>query len=177
MKIIWKLTGVVVLTTVMAGSVFAQGRGPQSGPPKAGAMGGPGGPGGRMRGPGHPMDAKQMNERTKKMVHERLKPALKLTDAQEKKVLAIYLKSNKDMAAIFKGKKDIGSDEMKKMRAVRDKREKAVNAVLTPAQKKLYKTFLEKQHRGMGGPGGPGGMGGPGGPGRRPTTGNGKRPK
>jgi Spy/CpxP family protein refolding chaperone len=160
MKITWKLTATVLLATAMVGSAYAQARGPQGAPPSKP------GTGGRMNGP----DPKQMEERAKKTVHEQLKPALKLTAAQEKKILALYLKSNKESMALFKDKKMSREDMMKKFKAMRDKRDKALNAILTPAQQKLYKKWqTERRNRfggpGMrGGPGGPGGRGGPGGP-------------
>jgi hypothetical protein len=123
-------------------------------------------------------DPKQMAQRRVK----ELKTALKLSSSQEKKILAIFLKQGKEMQAFMKSHRPSGprpggprpggqggppSGDWQKMRkqmeAMRAKTDKAVNAVLTPAQRKQYKAW-EAQHRRFGGPGRPGGPGGPGGP-------------
>ena len=155
MKFTFKLLGVVGLTTVLAGTLLAAppARGPQMGPRS--------GPGGRGT-----MNPKMMAEMTKRRVHD-LKVALKLNSSQEKKVLAIFTKSSKKMASLFTNTKLKDDARMKAFQAQRAKTNAAINAILTPVQRKLYVKYRAEHRRGGPGGRGRGGPGGPGGPSRR----------
>lgn len=140
MKISFKLLSSVALATILAGSILAQApqRGPQGGSP---------------RGPGR-MDPKRMAEFTARRVKE-MKTALKLTSSQEKKVLSILTKSNKKMGALFTNSKLSRDERMKQFQAMRAKNDKAINAILSPSQRKLYKKWQAEHRMRRGGPGGP----------------------
>lgn len=157
---IWACVVAALAFSTVALATPQAARGPQARPERA--------PGGPPHGPGmgRPrMSLKDMNARSAKTVHNELKPALKLTAAQEKKILAVYQKSNKAVYATLSDKKLKREDAFKKFRALRDKSNAAVKAILTPKQKKLYDAWLLKRRsRFMGGPGGPGGPRRPGGP-------------
>lgn len=110
----------------------------------------PGGQGGRQ------FDPAQMAQRRADQVKE----AVKLTDEQYAKVLALYKEESEAMQKQMQSGQRPQMDR-EAMQKQREEQNKKLQAILTPEQ---FKTWTEAQQNmrrgGFGGPGGPGGPGG-----------------
>lgn len=90
---------------------------------------------------GEKMDCEEM---TKRRV-ETLTKEIKINAEQQKEVTKIYTKSCKDSQAAMQ------SQDREKIRQIREESNKAIEAILTPEQAKLWKEYLAKQpQRGQG---------------------------
>lgn len=96
------------------------------------------------RGPRGPMTAEQMVQR--------LDQQLKLSDEQKAKLTEVYTKQFDDMKKMFESGERPEPEEMK---AIFEKNEAAVKAVLNDEQKAKYDEMRKNRQGGPGGPGGP----------------------
>lgn len=144
MKISIKMLAATAILGVFAAASVAQEAGPQGGAPVAGK-------GGRQGG-GMGMGMRMMREHQEEMMK-----ALKLTPEQKKKVEALQKKTMEDMMALRKESKGDRQVMREKAMKMRGEHNKALMAILTPAQQKIYKEkskeFMEKmkKERGQGG--------------------------
>jgi protein CpxP len=146
MKRFLTISAVCLAISSLVASASAQKPGPAAGGKDAPQGGRPGGMAMGFRGGAGMMD--------------HLKKELNLTPAQETKIKAIMEKYRPQMEALRKSfkpgdKGQIDKSFLEKFKAIRDKQNAEIRAVLTPAQQKKWDDMRSKAR--MRGPGGPGG--------------------